>query len=444
MAATSLEGSLKEAWASRDMFALASETAQRYDKHTKDYLGMRAGMQPSEREVQARASRSKDVAPIVMTAGMPDSTLLPYEDLKNFVQKGWEKSHPAPLQYGASQLLKEEIAKYLTKTRGREVASNEIHISCGNGPGLKSVFNAYLNPGDVAIVESPLWTMTVDLIKQCGANVISVGTDKDGILVDDVEQHILAAERDQKRIKLIYLQPLNHNPTGRTITRAKAEKMLRLAAKHGSIIVCDEAYEPFWYGPKPCHFSALSGGHGVCSVHTFSKTLGTGLRLGWVHASPETLKPLQTLNSFGMDTSVFLQYAVGELLASGRFEEIIARAKSVYTSKAKVICDALTKFAGRHLAVTPSVTGGFFVWLELKTLPAFDVYLQMLAVGVEARFGGNMYGPNHTEFDIKGSPSACHIGLSFVGPTEENLVEAAKRMGAACDAVEAAGQKSKL
>merc|ERR1719199_1207225 len=108
-------------------------------------------------------------------------------------------------------------------------------------------------------------------MKRQGADVVSVGMEKDGINLDELEQHILAAEKAKKKVKMIYLQPLNHNPTGRTISHAKAERLLRLAAQKGILIVCDEAYEPFWYGEKPPYFSALSGGHGVLTVHTFSK-----------------------------------------------------------------------------------------------------------------------------------------------------------------------------
>merc|ERR1712194_476599 len=138
-----------------------------------------------------------------------------------------------------------------------------------------------------------------------------------------------------------------------------------------------------------------------------------------------------------MEGSVFWEYAVGELMASGRFEQIIAKAKSSYALKAKTICEALKTHVGHHLANSPSASGGFFVWLELARLPADEVNLQMLVRGVEARVGGNMYGPGHPELTNIGSPSGCHIGLSFVGSSEEELIEGAKRIGAACDAVEA-------
>lgn len=439
MAVDSLSVSLKQAWGDQSIPALASKNVKDYLQFSSTYKGMLIGFGGgTEREKEARAAVPQGMSTIPLTAGMPDKNLLPFDDLMEFAKKAWENSNPAPLQYGTSELLRKEIAQYLTKTRGREVMPNEIYLSSGNTGGLKSVFRGYLGPGDIALVESPLWTFTVDLMTQVGADVVPVGMDREGILVDEVEQQILAAEREGKRIKMIYLQPLFHNPTGATLTLERAERLLHLTAKHRIIIVCDEPYEAFCYGAKPCYLSALSGGYGVLTVHTFSKSLGTGLRLGYIHSSPEFILPL----TMGfpvptMDDSVFWEFAVGELMASGRFEQIIARAKSSYISKAKAICDALKTHVGHHLVVPPSVSGGFFVWLELARLPAAEVNLQMLSRGVEARVGGNMYGPKHPELASSGSPSGCHIGLSFVGPSEEDLVEAAKRIGAACDAVEA-------
>merc|ERR1719261_2311094 len=102
---------------------------------------------------------------------------------------------------------------------------------------------------------------------------------------------------------MIYVQPVNHNPTGRTISRPRAERLLRLAASHSIVIVSDEPYEMYCYDSQPCFLSSLSGGFGVLTVHTFSKTLGTGLRLGYVHSRPEWLVPLQVLS--GIEGSVF-------------------------------------------------------------------------------------------------------------------------------------------
>lgn len=438
MSSSSLQIALKEAWGQRSSSDLSNNNFQSYIKFQESYKGMMAGMSPSAAEVEARESAVKQGVPVItMTAGKPDASLLPYNDLLEFLKVAWERSRPAPLEYGSSQVLRDEIAKYLTRTRGHPVRGDEIFISSGNSSGLKTVFRGYLDPGDIAIVESPLWTITANYIHQQGATAVPVGMDAEGISVVEVEQQILAAKRAGKRMKLIYVQPVNHNPTGTTISQPRAEALLRLAAAHAVAIVSDEPYEMYCYDEQPCFLSSLSGGWGVLTVHTFSKTLGTGLRLGYVHSNPEWLVPLQAL--WGMDDSILLEYAVGELMASGRYEQIIASAKAVYTEKMRVFCEALVAHAGHHLAVRPRAQGGFFVWIELASLPAEAVHLQMLARGLEARVGKNMHAPNHQETSSRGAPKFCHIGFSFIGPSLDELVEAAKRVAAACDAVQAQG-----
>jgi len=442
MDAGSLEGTLKQSWDEK-LIASPNERVQGYNKFRQTYMGMFQPMfAPTDREKQAVAMRKPDTTIIPMTAGMPDANLLPYDELMEFARATWERSRPAPLQYGSSELLKAEIAKYLTRTRGKTVQPNEIYITSGNSNGLVSVMQAYLGPGDIAIVESPLWTITANFMKQTGAEVWSVGLDAEGCSLDELEQKIHAAERDGKRIKMLYVQPIHHNPTGVTMTRARAERLLRLAASKSIIIVSDEPYEMYYYGSQPCYLSSMSGGYGVFSVHTFSKTLGTGLRIGFVHSHPEWLAPMQTMPS--LNSSVFWEYTVGELMASGKYEQIIARAKGVYTEKMKIFCDALQAHVGRHLAKPPASNGGFFVWIELASLSAEEVYLQMLELGVATRVGKNMYGPGHIETSSDGVAKDCHIGFSFVGPSKEDLAEAARRCGLACEAVVAKKGSARL
>lgn len=130
-------------------------------------------------------------------------------------------------------------------------------------------------------------------------------------------------------------------------------------------------------------------------------------------------------------------------MASGKYEQIVARAKAVYARKIKVFCDALSAYVERHLACQPRRNGGFFVWMELESLPVDEMSIEMISRGVEARAGWIMHGPGYVGTSSKGPSKAC-FSFAFVGPSEEDLVEAARRIGAACDAVEARRLKANL
>jgi 2-aminoadipate transaminase len=281
-----------------------------------------------------------------MGGGLPEPALLPFEEILAAARVAWESHRPAPLEYGSTvgdpAGLKEQVAQYLTRRRGHYVTPGEIFVTTGNQGGIEAISKAFLDPSSVALIESPLWTAAINIVYgSSGAECTMVGHDDEGISAAEVERQIQLAARKGKAVKLIYLQPLHHNPSGVSISRARAEALLRLAAQHMILLVADEPYEAYEYcnddgesSVERCHLSTMSGGHGVLTVHSFSKTLGTGLRLGYVHSAPALLAPLQ--ESLLTQSSVLLEYTVAELMRSGSFESIAAAARLNYGRKLRL------------------------------------------------------------------------------------------------------------
>jgi 2-aminoadipate transaminase len=436
LTATDMSGmidELKDIWGSMTVPELGAPNVTGLHEFRQQYQGM--GRRNGEREAEARASLPAGTNVISMGGGMPEHALLPMEEISKYIKVAWDKSSPSPLEYGSSSLLKTGICQYLERTRGVPVAPEELVISTGNQGGIKLVCDAYLGPNDVAIIESPLWTSTVTIVKATGADVACVGMDSEGIDLKEIEEQIHLATGAGKHVRMIYLQPLFHNPTGVTMSRARAEALLALAAKHKVVVVCDEAYEAYLYSGEPTYLSALSGGYGVLTIHTFSKTLGTGLRLGYVHSAPEMLAPIRVTSL--TQASVMIEYGIGELMADGKFDTIVDRARTAYGRKLDVFVDALESNAGQHITINKS-QGGFFVWMQLNQLPAEEVQLKMMSKGVLAGVGENFFGPGkHDGTTHDGREHAGHIRLAFIGASEEELVEAAVRIGVACDEVAA-------
>ena len=432
-----MQNELKNLWGNRSMESLANEITTGVYQFRQEYKGMGGKMTPRYNNA-VEWTEKNGISMISMGGGMPDRGLLPFHDLMEFANVAWKgDGQHAMLEYGRSELLREELAKYMTRTRGRKAEPDEFFITSGNGGGLNATFRAYLQHGDVGVVESPLWSPAAQLMKAAGADVKSCGMDESGISVVELEQIILETEKAGQKVKIVYLQPLYNNPTGTSITEERAMGLLKLCAKYKVLICADEAYEPYAYNTTPVYLSTLSGGYGVITHHTFSKTLGTGLRLGWVFSRPELLAPLGQGPS--MVGSVFLEYAVGELMKSGRWDQLIKEARESYAKKVNVFCDALETSAGKYLTTTKAPTGGFFVWLELKDLNAEDVVLHMMCRGVNALLGENLYGPGHehgTGLVKQPKKVGGHVRIAFIGASDEELVTAARIIGESCQAVE--------
>ena len=443
-----LQAVLRAEWAPRGIQELGSDGIRTLQNFKQDYQGM--GRANGEREREAKAAIDPSITPISMGGGLPDHALLPFDSLVSHARAAWEAYRPAPLEYGSTvgeSVLKEQICKYLSRRRsGHVYKQDELFITTGNQGGIDAIARAYLGPADTAIVESPLWTSTLNIVKSTGADVCVVGQDNDGILIEAVEDAINSAIRAARRPKIIYTQPLHHNPTGSSISANRAEALLCLAAQHGCIVVCDEAYEAFEYETRDkfCHLSTMSAGYGVLTVHTFSKTLGTGLRLGYVHGASNLVEPLM----LGRVTqaSVMLEYTVAELLRSGLYDRLTAQARSSYLRKRDVFCQELVRHMQSFLRKPfTKPRGGFFVWLPLAPhcrFTAEEHHLELLRRGVLCGLGEHYFGPGMHDDGYQGqcSKAGCeqsrgHIRLAFIGCTEQELVDAARRIGAACIAV---------
>jgi len=97
------------------------------------------------------------------------------------------------------------------------------------------------------------------------------------------------------KVKLVYTVPVHHNPTGITRSNDKRARLLALAKQYDFKVLADEAYCLLSFsdpGVVSLHFHDDANDPRVIAVGTFSKLIGPGIKVGWVHAYPGLLKPL--------------------------------------------------------------------------------------------------------------------------------------------------------
>jgi DNA-binding transcriptional MocR family regulator len=170
---------------------------------------------------------------------------------------------------------------------------------------------------------------------------------------------------------------------------------------------------------------AMSGGHGVVSVGTFSKILATGLRVGWIHARPEWIEFFGRMR-FDMGQSVLIHRMLAEYIEGGRLDAHVERMRAVYADKAQLLSRSLEEFAGRYLDFT-SPRGGFYLWVELLgRLTADALWRAGAEEGVWFPLGSSFF-PDRID------PTGEHIRIAFPWTSTEELREGARRIGTACE-----------
>jgi len=178
---------------------------------------------------------------------------------------------------GSARLLREAIAEVHGLNPDRIVAGGE-----GSGPLLTLLANAYLQPGDEAVLSRHAFLVYEIITRANSATPVMVPekTTNSAIKVD--VEAMLAAVTPKTRI--VYIANPN-NPTGSMLNR---EEMARLHAglPKNVLLVIDSAYAEYVTAKDyEAGIELVTRNDNVVMTRTFSKLYGlAGLRLGWVYA----------------------------------------------------------------------------------------------------------------------------------------------------------------
>ena len=375
------------------------------------------------------------VPPISLTGGIPDPDSLPIEELIETSNRVLRREGPDALRYGGHQGyldLRDWLAGLHSARDGLTLTADNFTITNGVSGGLINVCQTFLDEGDVGLAESPTFPGGIGPMQACLSDVVGVPLDEDGLVPEALEETITRLEGEGKRVKLLYTIPTFQNPTGSTLTLERRKAVVEICRRHGVFIVEDDAYGDIRMdGERLPSLFSLAGGKGVVFLGTFSKTVATGLRIGWTLADqPVTEALLRT--RFDLGVSPWLQRTLTEYASTGLWERHLAKVIDVYRGKRDAMLAAMDERCGRY-ARWNRPDGGFFLWMTLadEVDPAALIEAtRRLGVGVVP--GGAFYRDGGGERNLR-------LCFSFVA--EDEIPEAIVRLGRALE--ESAGSAAK-
>jgi DNA-binding transcriptional MocR family regulator len=356
---------------------------------------------------------------IPLASGFPSGELLPTEEMSELAAS-IVRDGGAGLEYLPVEGLPELRTRLAEVGAGTGWARHpeEIVVTTGARQGIDLVARTVLSPGDVAVVESPTFAGTLTSLQATGARVLPVPVDEDGFDVAALERLLARHE-----VRLVALQPAYQNPTGLSLSDARRARLAALARERGFFILEDGVNATLALdGREVPRLRRLAPAH-VVYVDSLSKTVGGGLRVGWIAASGAIHGRLVRLK---MDTDLHSaalpQRLAAAWLADGRHARHLQRVLPMYRQRRDVLVDALQ----RHLAdeATWSVPrGGQHVWVTLRrAVDERALYGEALRSGVAFLPGGA------TQPD----PSArTSLRLTFTYVDPEMLDEGVRRLARA-------------
>ena len=216
------------------------------------------------------------------------------------------KTHYLPSQ-GLLE-LRQEIAKYISKTRKIPVDADEIVVTPGGKPIIFYTILAVVNPGDEVIIPNPGFPAYESAVNFVGGESVPLPILAENDFQVDLKQ---LAKLITKKTKLIIVNS-PHNPTGGVLTHKNLLGISNLAKKHNLWVLSDEVYDRLVFEGKFESIASLPEmKKQTIILNAFTKTYSmSGWRLGYGVMPKELAKVISNLvnNSISCAPN-FIQWA---------------------------------------------------------------------------------------------------------------------------------------
>ena len=323
------------------------------------------------------------------------------------------------------EFLRNAIAENDYKSRGCDIASDEIFVSDGAKSDSANIQEILSLDNKIAVCD-PVYPVYVDsnvMAGRTGTYDAVAQTWSDVIYMPCNAENNFVPELPKETPDVIYLCYPN-NPTGTTLTKAQLQVWVDYANKVGALIIYDAAYEAYISENDVPHTIYECEGARNCAIElrSFSKNAGfTGVRLGFT-VIPKDIKcgdvMLHSLwarrHGTKYNGAPYIVQRAGEAVYSAEGKAELKEQVAYYMKNAKTIKDGLA-------AAGYTVFGGVnapYIWLKTPdSMSSWDFFDYLLENVNIVGTPGSGFGPS----------GEGYFRLTAFG-SYENTVEALERI----------------
>jgi 2-aminoadipate transaminase len=389
---------------------------------------------------------------ISLAAGFTDNESLPVRETRELLSEllRSRQAGRVALQYGTTAgdpLLRRITAERFrlldgVRERAPAYSPERMVITNGSQQMLYMVTEALCDAGDLVLVEDPTYFVLLGILQSHGLGARGIRLQRDGLDLVHLETVLQRLKRtgELRRVKLLYVVSYFQNPTGTTTTFEKKAGALELlrhyerAAGHPIYLLEDAAYRELRFGATDIKSALAVRGYSerVVCTGTYSKPFATGVRVGF-GLLPEpllsTVLRIKANHDFG--SSNLLQHLLARVIASGRYDEHLARLRKRYFRKARVMLTAMKQHfpAAVHWE---EPTGGLYVWARLPSRVKSGIESKLFQASQAKEV---MYVPGklcYAKDPTRREPNH-ETRLSFGAATEPNIRAGIARLGEAME-----------
>ena len=300
--------------------------------------------------------------------------------------------------------LRDEIVKRYEREYGVNVSPEQVLVTSGSSPAILLVLGALCDPGDEVIISDPGYACYPNFMRFLGVSGVKVPVyEEDGFQYrpEEICKRITTQTR-----AIIINSPMN--PTGNLLS----SKVMQQLARYEVPIISDEIYHGLVYEGRA--HTMLEFTKNTFILNGFSKLFAmTGLRLGYVIAPAEFIRPMQKFqqNLFICASSTAQRAGVAALQSAG---PDVLQMKETY-NKRRIYMITRLRHLGFKIKVVP--TGAFYIFVNARHLSsdsyslAFDI-LKNAHVGVTPGIDFGENGEGFLRFSYANSIENIEEGMN--------------------------------
>ncbi|MCY7396923.1 MAG: aminotransferase class I/II-fold pyridoxal phosphate-dependent enzyme [Nocardioides sp.] len=265
-----------------------------------------------------------------------------------------------------------------------------VTVVDGATDGVARTLEQLVSYGDRVVLESPGFPPFFDLVEALGGEVVPVALDAAGVRPASLARAL------ESRPVAVVLQPRAHNPTGVSMTPARAEELAGVLQRQRR-----RGLELPWV-LEDDHSGAISAApdvtlgafvpERVVHLRSFSKSHGPDLRIAALGGPALLVDRIVARRMLGPGwTSRMLQTILLDLLSQARSMDEVAEARRQYFGRQQALVTALG-----DLGVPVATPDGINLWLPVTD--EREALLHLAAVGIRVA-GGSAFLAADAEMD---------------------------------------------
>lgn len=271
--------------------------------------------------------------------GRPDARLFPMRVWQTLLVRMLRGNAHRLCDYGDPQGLRElrtAIAAHVGATRGIATTPEHVVVTNGIQEGLNLIACLLIAPGVQVAVENPCYRGAANVFVNHGATLLPVAVDRNGL-----DPQCLPAAA-----ALAYTTPSHQYPLGATLSLPRRQALLDWASACGGYIAEDDYDSDFFYDGTPLPaLKSLDRNDQVIYLGTFSKSLGAGLRIGYMVLPADLVEAACHAKALLNNCQPWLeQAALAAFISEGGYAHHLRRLRQLYAARRNHLRAALTQF----------------------------------------------------------------------------------------------------